>query len=63
MQNLPPYFKEKEIEVENFKERFLCMSYYKGLDALRWHASRQDDASCKTIMESIRDLEQRILSL
>ncbi len=57
------YLRKKGIEVENFKERFLCMAYYKGLDALRWHASIQDDVSCKTIMESIIDLEKRILNL
>lgn len=57
------YLKEKGIEVENFKERFLCMAYYKGLDVLRWHASIQDDVSCKTIMESIDHLEERILKL
>ncbi len=57
------YLKEKGIEVENFKERFLCMAYYKGLDVLRWHASIQDDVSCKTIMESISHLEERILKL
>lgn len=62
-EKLVTYFQEKGIVVENFKERFLCMAYYKGLDALRWHASIQDDVSCKTIMESISALEQRILNL
>ena len=62
-EKLVTYFMEKGIVVENFKERFLCMAYYKGLDALRWHASIQDDVSCKTIMESISALEQRILNL
>ncbi len=62
-EKLVPYLKERGIVVENFKERFLCMAYYKGLDALRWHASIQDDESCKTIMESISALEQRILNL
>ena len=62
-EKLMPYLKEKGMEVENFKERFLCMAYYKGLDVLRWHASIQDDVSCKTIMESIAGLEERILNL
>lgn len=62
-EKLVPYLQERGIETENFRERFLCMAYYKGLDALRWHASIQDDVSCKTIMESISNLERRILSL
>lgn len=62
-EKLIKYLQENGIEVENFKERFLCMAYYKGLDVLRWHASIQDDVSCKTIMESISQLEERILSL
>ncbi len=59
-EKLVPYLKEKGIEAENFKERFLCMAYYKGLDALRWHASIDDEVSCKTIIESISELEDRI---
>ena len=31
-EKLVTYFMEKGIVVENFKERFLCMAYYKGLD-------------------------------
>ena len=62
-EKLIKYLQEKGIETENFKERFLCMAYYKGLDVLRWHASIQDDASCQTIMESISKLEERILNL
>lgn len=62
-EKLVAYLSEKNIAVENFKERFLCMAYYKGLDVLRWHASIDDEASCKTIMQSIRELEDRILSL
>ena len=62
-EKLIQYFEKKGIGVENFKERFLCMAYYKGLDVLRWHASIQDDVSCKTIMESISNLEERILNL
>lgn len=62
-EKLVSYLQDKGIEIENFKERFLCMAYYKGLDALRWHASIQDDVSCKTIMESIHNLEERILNM
>lgn len=62
-EKLVKYLQEKGMETENFKERFLCMAYYKGLDVLRWHASIQDDVSCKTIMESISKLEERILNL
>lgn len=59
-EKLVPYLKEKGIEVENFKERFLCTAYYKGLNALRWHASIDDEVSCKTIIQSISELEERI---
>ena len=62
-EKLAPYLRERGIEAENFRERFLCMAYYKGLDGLRWHASIQDDTSCKTIMESIGKLEKRIWDL
>lgn len=62
-EKLVSYLRERGIRVENFRERFLCMAYYKGLDALRWHASIQDDVSCKTIMESIVNLEERISDL
>lgn len=62
-EKLIQYLQEKGMETEYFKERFLCMAYYKGLDALRWHASIQDDVSCRTIMESISNLEKRILNL
>ena len=62
-EKLVPFFKQNGIEVPNFKERFLCMAYYKGLNALRWHASIDDETSCKTIIASISELEGRINSL
>lgn len=62
-EKLVPFFKQNGIEVPNFKERFLCMAYYKGLNALRWHASIDDETSCKTIIASISELEDRINSL
>ena len=54
------YFKEKRIAVEHFKERFLCLAYYKGLDVFRWHASIDDEESCRTIIQSISELEDRM---
>lgn len=59
-EKLYAYLKERKIEVENFKERFLCMAYFKGLDTLRWHASIDDEESCRTIMRSISELESRM---
>lgn len=57
------YCKEHNIAIDNFKERFLCMAYYKGLDTLRWHASIDDVASCRSIMASLSSLEERIHTL
>ena len=62
-EKLVPYLQGKGKLPKNFRERFLCMAYYKGLDGLRWHASIQDDESCRTIMESISNLEKRIWNL
>lgn len=59
-EKLVGYFKEKGIAVEHFKERFLCLAYYKGLDVLRWHASIDDEESCTTIIKSISELEDRM---
>ena len=53
------YARKKQLEVVNFKERFLCLAYYKGLDTLRWHASIDDFESCNSIMKSIASLEER----
>lgn len=57
------YCKLKQIIISNFKERFLCMAYLKGLDTLRWHASIDDEASCESIMISIAELEGRLNQL
>lgn len=57
------YCKKNNIEIPDFKERFLCMAYYKGIDTLRWHASIDDVESCNSIMKSLEELEDRIISL
>lgn len=50
----------KKVEIKNFKERFLCMAYFKGIDTLRWHASIDDMVSCESIVKSINALEERM---
>lgn len=57
------YCKERQIEVPNFKERFLCLGYYNGLNTLRWHASIDDVESCTTIKQSMRELKDRLYAL
>ena len=57
------YLQKNGMEVENFHERFLCMAYYKGLGALMWHASIDDEESCLAIMKSVSELEDRILAI
>lgn len=57
------YCNENGIEIKNFKERFLCMAYYKGIDTLRWHASIDDSESCASIIKSLNELEDRIMAL
>lgn len=57
------YAKENGIEIQDFKERFLCMAYYKGIATLMWHASIDDIESCTTIKQSIAELEERIMAL
>ena len=59
-EKLYAYAKEKGIDIPNFKERFLCMAYFKGIDTLRWHASIDDLESCESITKSINELEERI---
>ena len=54
------YAKKRNIEIKNFKERFLCMAYYKGIATLRWHASIDDIESCESIVRSINALEERM---
>ncbi|WP_339320993.1 hypothetical protein [Paenibacillus sp. FSL W8-0194] len=57
------YCGKRGIVIPDFKERFLCMAYYKGINTLRWHASIDDTESCTSIMESIRQLKDRIYAL
>ena len=57
------YLQKKGMEGENFRERFLCMAYYKGLATLMWHASIDDEESCLSIMKSVSELEERILAI
>lgn len=57
------YLQKKGMEVENFRERFLCMAYYKGLATMMWHASIDDEESCLSIMKSVSELEERILAI
>lgn len=59
-EKLYAYMQDHKMDVEHFKERFLCMAYYKGLDVLRWHASIDDAESCGTIIKSISELEDRM---
>ncbi|MFB9324504.1 hypothetical protein ACFFSY_00945 [Paenibacillus aurantiacus] len=62
-ERLAAYCQQRGVVVPDFKERFLCMAYFKGLDTLRWHASIDDIESCKSIMKSIRELEDRIYAM
>ncbi|GIP29061.1 hypothetical protein J23TS9_41910 [Paenibacillus sp. J23TS9] len=57
------YCSKRGIVIPDFKERFLCMAYYKGIDTLRWHASIDDTESCMSIMKSISGLKDRIYAL
>lgn len=57
------YCNKKNIVIDNFKERFLCMAYYKGIDVLRWHASIDDEESCRSIMKSISEIKDRMNSI
>ncbi len=60
---LVEYCNKRGIAIQDFKERFLCMAYYKGIDTLRWHASIDDTVSCASIMRSISELQDRIYAL
>ena len=62
-EKLYKYAKERNIEIPNFKERFLCMAYFKGIATLRWHASIDDLESCESIVRSINALEGRMEKL
>ena len=62
-EKLNEYAKRKNIEIKNYKERFLCMAYFKGLHTLMWHASIDDLVSCESITRSINELEERMSRL
>lgn len=57
------YSKKHNIIIEDFKERYLCMAYYKGIDTLRWHASIDDLESCESIMRYLDELQDRIMNM
>ena len=59
-EKLYEYAKKKNIETKNFRERFLCMAYFKGIHTLMWHASIDDLESCESITRSINALEERM---
>lgn len=60
---LAQYCRQRDIVIPDFKERYLCMAYYKGIDTLRWHASIDDKESCTSIMKSIRELKNRLYAI
>jgi len=62
-EKLYAHAKKKNIDILNFRERFLCMAYFKGLHTLMWHASIDDLESCESITRSINELEDRMNKL
>jgi hypothetical protein len=62
-EKLYDYARKKKIDIPDFKERFLCMAYLKGIATLRWHASIDDLESCESIVRSINALEDRMTKL
>ncbi|MBR4724272.1 MAG: hypothetical protein IK071_00635 [Lachnospiraceae bacterium] len=62
-EKLYEYAGKKNIEIKNFKERFLCMAYFKGIHTLMWHASIDDLESCESITVSLNALEERMNKL
>ena len=62
-EKLYEYAKKRNIEIPDFRERFLCMAYFKGIATLRWHASIDDLESCESITRSINELETRIFRI
>ncbi|MBP5330444.1 MAG: hypothetical protein J6Y89_01160, partial [Lachnospiraceae bacterium] len=62
-EKLYEYAKKKNIEIENYRERFLCMAYFKGLHTLMWHASIDDLESSESITVSLNALEDRMNKL
>lgn len=59
-EKLYEYAKKRNIEIRNFRERFLCYAYFKGIDGMRWHASIDDLGSCRSIVKSMSELEDRL---
>ncbi len=59
-EKLYEYAKRKGLDIPDFKERFLCMAYFKGIDTLRWHASIDDLESCESITRSLNELAERL---
>ncbi len=62
-EKLREYAKKKNLDIPDFRERFLCMAYFKGIGTLRWHASIDDLESCRSIVKSINALEERMSKL
>lgn len=62
-ERLVQYCMENRIEIPYFKERYLCMAYYKAIDTLRWHASIDDLESYDSIIRYLNELENRIMIL
>lgn len=62
-EKLYAYAKKRNIAISNFKERFLCMAYFKGIHTLMWHASIDDLESCESITRSLNELEERMNKL
>ncbi len=62
-EKLYEYARKKNIEIKNFRERFLCMAYFKGIHTLMWHASIDDLESCESITVSLNALEERMNKL
>lgn len=50
------YYQNNNIKIDYFKERFTCMSLFKGLDMLRFSAKQGNISSCKSIINSLEQL-------
>jgi aminoglycoside phosphotransferase (APT) family kinase protein len=57
---LVQYCKENGIVIPDFKERYLCMAYFKAIFCLRWHASIDDSESYESIVRYMEEVEDRI---
>ena len=62
-EKLYEYAAKRNIDIPDFRERFLCMAYFKGIATLRWHASIDDLESCRSIVKSMGELEGRMSKL